>query len=498
MTARRIGLVLAILLSLASAIPAFIIGPDPETGDLTPAVAVAILSGGVLAATLALAIPAWRGGRRSAVAVAILQFAAIIPPLPAFLLPSDIVSPDAVVSAAGSVLLSVVAIGLIAYSSSRVLVLVAAILAILALYAVVVAVVSAVVPESAGRGVATLAAIGAALLFQPVLLVLRRSTDRTLYGERGDPAGTALRIGRTLGDQQEVVAAAVDETARALRLPRLELRDTSGVLAVGGSADAAGHLAVIPIGADRDLELVVTLRPGERRLHAQDRAALELTGLPLQLLVRESRLAADLQAARTAATEARESERARLHRDLHDGVGPLLTGAALHADAARNLVGPSGVPALEQLDAVRGELRAAVSEVRRVVDGLRPLDLEQRGLWDALQRRADLAGADFRASGRTIALSPAVELAVHRIVGEALANAERHAPGSLTDVRIDVDDVELLIRVTSSGSTPPARREGVGLSSIRERAAELGGHADVGPVPEGWRVQVRIPLPPSR
>lgn len=123
------------------------------------------------------------------------------------------------------------------------------------------------------------------------------------------------------------------------------------------------------------------MRVGERQLRRDDRTALQLVALPLSLLARESALLTEVRTARAALADVREREQLTLHRDLHDGLGPLLTGAVMRADAARNLLATDVEAARDSLDAARSDLRVAVTELRRVVYRLWPLELEQRGLW---------------------------------------------------------------------------------------------------------------------
>jgi signal transduction histidine kinase len=491
MRLRRVGLVLATVLVLLAVVPAFIIEPDPSTGRIGElSVVVAIISAAIAVATVVLLIPAWRGGRRSALAIAASQALAIIPAIPAFVLPADVVPVDGVVLAAIGVLLSAAAIVLIVLGLSTAFVYAAGVVVVIAVYAALVAIASALVPESAGRAVQTGAAIAVALGFLPLVALLSRAASRVLYGTRDDPERTLRRVGRTVPAGSDTMAAAVADTAQALRLPRLELRDGDHVLAAAGTASAP---TVASVAIDDRLSLHAALRPGERRLHGADRAALELVALPLALLVRQARLTDELTSARAAAATVRERERAKLHRDLHDGLGPLLTGAALRADAARNLLSGEQ-PAGEQLDIVRAEVREAIGEVRRVVDGLRPLDLEQQGLWAFVEKRAARAGAQVALPDERPEVSDATALAVHRIVGEAIANAERHAPGqpiSLTMAWSAGGDLE--IRVANAGAPGVLSPGGVGIGSMRARAEELGGSFEAGPGVDGWTVRVTLP-----
>ena len=139
----------------------------------------------------------------------------------------------------------------------------------------------------------------------------------------------------------------------------------------------------MPLG--EGCELVVGLRRGQAALTAGDVRVLRLLSGPLAVAVHATLASAQLQRSRERLVAAREEERLRLRRDLHDGLGPLLTGVALSADAAANLRSCAPAEADALLDAIRRDVRAAIAEVRRVVDDLRPPALADLGLAGALQ-----------------------------------------------------------------------------------------------------------------
>lgn len=493
MRLRRIGLVLAVILVIANLAPALDIQPDPATGELTALPVAAAVVGALLAlATIALVVPAWRGRHTPARAIAILQLVGILQAVPVFFLPVSMIPPGAVVFATLGALASMISFTLILYDSSLVLVGSAAVVVTVALYAGIVAGVSAVLPVAAERSVQTASAIVVALLFTPILTLMRRTVATSLYGGRADPAGTALSIThrRTSGDGS--IHTAVEEVRRALRMPRLELIDGENVVAAAGAA--APDATVVSLPLDGEISLRVTLRTGDTRLHRDDRAALELVGAPLGLLVRESALLAELRAARADAARAREHERTTIHRELHDGLGPLLTGASFRLAAASKQLPTEPKRAADTLTVVGTELRSAISEVRRVVYGLRPVELEQRSIAAAIAGRADAVGADLHLPDPFPPLSPAVELALYRITAEAIANTERHAPGA--PVRIDVESAPdgIHLRVRSEGAWPAPVTDGAGLRSMRDRAEELGGRFDAGPADGAWLVSATLPV----
>ena len=220
------------------------------------------------------------------------------------------------------------------------------------------------------------------------------------------------------------------------------------------------------------------------------------------------RLSADLQRSRERLVEAREEERRRLRRDLHDGLGPQLSSQALTIDAVRRLMRRDPDAAEELLLDLKADAQDAVSDIRRLVYGLRPPALDDLGLLGALRESA----AQYSAKGLSVLvkapenlppLSAAVEVAAYRIAQEALTNVVRHAEATTCTVSLAVDEASVLhLEVCDNGRGIPDPQEnssvgaGVGLTSMRERTSELGGSLLVEPRPEGGtRVYARLPLP---
>ncbi|MFI0543217.1 sensor histidine kinase [Streptomyces sp. RP5T] len=202
---------------------------------------------------------------------------------------------------------------------------------------------------------------------------------------------------------------------------------------------------------------------------------------------------------------AREDERNRLRDDLHDSVGPALAGIRLRLDVAAERVAQ---PATRQLilDAA-AETRRTVDDIRRIIDDLRPPELESEGLEEALLKLVHRAGvggelevhAQLPCDGPVRGLSFATELAAFRIVGEALTNVVRHARARTATVRLTEHDNAITLEVTDDGVGPPvgkARRRGVGLASMARRAEDVGGRCEVLPRPDGAPgTLVRVTLP---
>ena len=164
---------------------------------------------------------------------------------------------------------------------------------------------------------------------------------------------------------------------------------------------------------------------------------------------------------------AREQERRRLRRDLHDGLGPSLAGLGLQVDAVQNLLA-AGQPVDDRLDTPAAGLRDTVAEVRRIVEGLRPPALDDLGLFGAL---AELGRQLAAAPGSTLALElpedapalpAAVEVAAYRIAQEALTNVVRHAGASRCRVAGSVSDHALVLEVSDDGRGGAGPGRGVG------------------------------------
>jgi signal transduction histidine kinase len=359
-------------------------------------------------------------------------------------------------------------------------------------------------PALPDAGAGLVATVVAALAVLPLHDRLRQVVERFVHGDRGDPLRALDRLGEQLdaaAAPEAALAAVADTVAASLRLPRVDVAVYRDGVEVTAASSAAG-----PAPSDR-VPLVhrgeavgalhVAPRGGERALDRRDRRLLEALARHAAATVAALRLAADLQASRERLVAAREEERRRLRRDLHDGLGPTLAGIGLGLDIARASRDP--VQVARVLDELKQEAIGAVTDVRRLVDGLRPPTLDELGLVGALERHADrLRGArlDVVVDGAAVGPLPAaVEVAAYRIVLEALTNTVRHAEARRCSVALRLGD-DLEVEVTDDGvGLPMTPRAGVGLTAMRERAAELGGTCAITPGPDGGTtVHARIPF----
>jgi two-component system NarL family sensor kinase len=333
-----------------------------------------------------------------------------------------------------------------------------------------------------------------ALVALPLRARLQRAVDRLLYGDRGDPMRVAARVGERLSD----LSGGLEAVRDAIRLPYVGV--ISGGEVIGEAGTPGPALVSLPLSPQA--ELLISLRRGERFLAPADARVLTLLSGPLAVAVAATVASRELQISREHLVTAREEERRRLRRDLHDGLGPLLTGVALAADAAGNVRESHPEEARSLLRGVRADTRTAIAEVRRLVDDLRPSALDELGLVAALEvraaqtvRRAD--GAALHATveaGRLGALPAAVEVAAYRIATEALTNVVRHSGAGRVVIRLTPAESTLCLEVLDDGPAETSWTAGVGMSSMRERAEELGGTCLVGPGEHGGAVRAQLPL----
>jgi signal transduction histidine kinase len=200
----------------------------------------------------------------------------------------------------------------------------------------------------------------------------------------------------------------------------------------------------------------------------------------------------ELQRSREGLVSAREEERRRLRRDLHDGVGPQLAALMLELETAGDLVSENP-EASAHMGKLSERAREIVSDVRHSVHALRPPALDELGLVGALREgtiQLGMAGlhVSVEDTGDLSNLPAAVEVACYRIAQEALANVVRHAGADSCSIRIRLDDgaCALVVEIEDDGrGVRPDDRAGVGMISMRERTEELGGRCTVTPLPGG-------------
>ena len=247
--------------------------------------------------------------------------------------------------------------------------------------------------------------------------------------------------------------------------------------------------------------LTVTPRPGERLLDERDAELVVALADSAAPAIAALQLADSLQQARESLVAAREEERRRVRRDLHDGVGAALAGVRLQLDTARDIAEDPLVEKL--LDSAADGLAEAVRDLRSVTDDLRPPALDDLGLAASLAAMADrLRTPSLEVEVDVAPLPPlpaAVDVACYRIAAEAMANAVRHAGARRAVVRVWLDRGELRLTVTDDGRGVPSRPagRGLGLASMRQRTEEIGGRFELAASTPGTCVSAALPVAAS-
>jgi signal transduction histidine kinase len=385
---------------------------------------------------------------------------------------------------------------------------------VVGVYVLVVGALSLLLEAQGNLLIALLATGLVAVLFQPLRERLQRGINRLMYGERDDPYRVLSRLGQRLEATlapDTVLPTIVETIKEALKLPyvaialkqgdELVIRARSGNIETRRPGDKENDEPRTSVSLSPDLlvslplayqgeqvgELRLAPRSGEEIFSASDRRLfadlVRQAGIAVhavRLHTQTLQLAADLQRSREQLVSAREEERRRIRRDLHDGLGPALAGFTLQIDAAREELVDDSAGADARLVDLKTDIQAAIADIRRLVYDLRPPALDELGLLGALRTQvAHYSGPTLQvtldAPDDLPPLPAAVEVAIYRIVLEALTNVVRHARAHTCQIRLNVRErLELEIHDDGRG-LPEHYLPGVGLHAMRERAAELGG-----------------------
>ena len=365
-------------------------------------------------------------------------------------------------------------------------------------------------------GISILATGLVALLFQPLRDGLQRGINRLMYGERDDPYAVLSRLGQRLEATlapEAVLPNIVDTVKESLKLPyvAITLKQGDDFVVTAKSGASVGEILSLPLVYQHKMigQLLLGQRAPGENFSSADRQLLDdlareagVAIYAVSLTTNLQRMTDDLQRSREHLVNTREEERRRMRRDLHDGLGPTLASMVQLLDTARTLVPRDPDSAVTLLGDVKDQIKLTITDIRRLVYALRPPVLDELGLVSALSEHT---GRYNQRNGLRVwidapdpfpPLPAAVEVAAYHIALEALTNVARHANAQTCHIRLSLES-GLCLEITDDGDGLPADfHAGVGLTSMRERAAELGGECKIEPgTTHGTRVWARLPLP---
>ncbi|MCB8945283.1 MAG: sensor histidine kinase [Ardenticatenaceae bacterium] len=375
------------------------------------------------------------------------------------------------------------------------------------IYVLLVGGVGSLLQAQGSTAIAFVATGVVAVLFQPLRLRLQTAVDHLMYGQRDDPVGMLTHLAQrleTVDSPERILPTLVETIATALKLPYVALwlpqtdmqwkpvavfgKQTDDLLMVPllHQNQEVGHLFVAPRG------------PGERFSREDERLLATIAQLSATM-VQAVQLTFALQQSRQQIVTSQEEERRRLRRDLHDGLGPVLASVALQADTARDLVNSDPAETKVILNSIMNQAQTAVSDVRRLVYDLRPPTLDELGLIGTLRQSVrpwqHQLSIQFEAAD-LLPLPAAVEVAAYRIAQEAINNVVKHAQAKCCTIAITANGALQLVIEDDGVGVPETAVSGVGLISMKERAAELGGNCTIQRLSTGGtRVTAVLPLP---
>lgn len=380
---------------------------------------------------------------------------------------------------------------------------------VVALYVLVVGGLSAYLQVQGSLAISLLGTGLIAVLLQPLRVRLQRVVNRLIYGDRDDPAALLSRLSQRLeaaGVPDAVPTAIVETVVQALKLPyaAIEMVEDGSSVRLAEAGEPGPHLVRLAIvyQSEEVGQLVAAPRPPEATFSVADERVVRQVASQAGAALHALQLTQALRHSRARIVLTREEERRRLRRDLHDGLGPTLASQSLKLAAARRFLTDQPAHASDLLDDVLARNEGIIAEVRQIVYDLRPPSLDELGLVPALREHLHgLRDHDASALAVTVntpdgglpPLGAAIEVAAYRITLEALTNVYRHAQARRCQIDFELREGDLYLAIRDDGiGLPTACQPGVGLTSMRERAEEIGGSLSISNQPAGGTAIVAL------
>lgn len=351
-----------------------------------------------------------------------------------------------------------------------------------------------------------------AVLFQPARERLQKGVNRLMFGKRDNPYAVLSYLSQqlqTTAVPTETLTTIVQTVAKTLKLPyvAVELIDQEAQVGQAFVGLPVGETVELPLRYQNETvgRLLVSPRAANEAFTPQEEQLLADIAAQTAPVASATRLTLALQRSREKLVLTREEERRRIRRDLHDGFGPTMAIHTLKLDTVLELLlADDPQAAVKYVEQLKGQTRQMVTDIRRLVYELYPSVLDELGLLEALRIhvtqmegvKGKLAVAIEASPDPLPPLPAAIEVAAYRIVLEGVTNVVRHAQATRCDIWLETANGRLQLTVTDNGVGLPANfQRGVGLTSMRERAQELGGRCDIASHEAGGaRVTAVLPI----
>jgi signal transduction histidine kinase len=317
-----------------------------------------------------------------------------------------------------------------------------------------------------------------ALIFQPMREWLQRAVNRFMFGERDDPLAVLSSLSKRLegaSEPEAILPSIVETVGQALKLPYVAIEAYSGgaISVVAKYGEFHEDIERIPLiqQSEKVGQLVFARRSPHESFGETEYQLLRNIARQTGAAVHAARLTADLRRSRQQLVTTREEERRRLRRDLHDGLGPTLASLTLKIDTARNKLNSDPNAADRLLVETKDQIQDTLGDIRRLVYELRPPALDELGLVKAVTAFVDQQD-------------------------QGITNVIRHSQASHALVRLFHQNGSLTIEIRDDGiGLPEPIPFGVGITSMRERAEELGGQLVIATQYPGTLLQAHLPCP---
>ena len=376
-------------------------------------------------------------------------------------------------------------------------------------YIAIVSVLAFVVQSQTGVFNGLIATGIIAVIFQPGRERLQTIVRRIMYGERDDPAGILSQLAQhleTADTPSAILPNLVQTIASTLKIPYVAIlipreNDNMEVITEWGKAPEQREMISLVYQTRTIGYLMVAPRSPGERFTSNERILLNTIAALTATTLRSTELSDELRQSRQRIISAREEERRRIRRDLHDGLGPRLASQTLALEAISQQMQSNPEKAQAILESIQTQSQEAIQDVRRLVYDLRPPALDDLGLIGALKQSAsryETGQLQFKFDVAELPddLPAAIETAIFRIAQEAMTNVVRHSCASHCLLRLYCDEDDIVIEIEDNGNgLPDSYVPGIGLQAMTERSAELNGETIIGALSGGGtQVRARFPL----